>query len=557
MDKKTYSLHLSRALDALGFSYRCIKQRQKSWGICSESLTADEDENVTDMIAGSKAEGASRLLEGDNDLMVSLNDFVCYGSMEDVECDILKNMPNRDIDNLKKDDKAIGKNDANDIGNTVIICSRTGKTSTQEENSKVPANTVTNLDGSEVKDVNKNGQTGFISDTSETIAHERTDILKYDLEETDKQLDKYLIENTEETNKGHRDGNATCSEENSKNVYDYLTESIEEEMDTGQRNESATRKFDGVFIMDTDHVTPGYTKVKVIRLDETKLLNSFTNEGKAVLYAMIERNGDNLLSSERFIAKAYEQDEDEDTETVAGPAGRSLESDRNICDADSVYSIPCVCKRINYAWTNRKRKFDWPNKVLFDEISKLNGHIVPVEFKGSKTSEIEWRICYTMSEIKLVQSFNETQIKLHVLLKMVVKGLLQSKCPNITSYILKNVLLWMAENISPEKFVIENLYGLLNVALKFLAQMIRRRCLPNYMMPGRNLFKGKLLENERLEVLNVFDELINERDFLFEKYDELGFSPKYIRLSIHESKLVNYMEMNRLQLEMIFKEILA
>ena len=556
MDRKTYSLHLSRALDALGFSYRCIKQRQKSWEICSENLTADEDENVTDMIAGSKAEGVSRLLEGDYDLMVSLNDFVCYGGVEDMESDILTNMLNWENNDLKKNDKAKCKNDEADLGNTVIIYSRTGKTitGTKEETSKVHFNTGINPNSSETQDAKSNGQTRFIGDTDATVAYECTHVLKCELEETGEQLDKYIIENTEETNKGHRNGNATCLEKSSENVDDYLTESIEEKMDTGQSNISAAGNFDGVFVMDTDHVSPGYTKVKVLRLNETKLLNSFTTEGKAVLYAMIEQNGDNILSSERFIAKAYEADEDEDTETVAGPAGRSLESDWNICDTDSVYSIPCICKRINYAWANRKRKFDWPNKVLFGEISKLNGHIVPVGFKGSKNSNIEWRICYTMSEIKLVQSFNETQIKLHALLKMVGKGLLRSNCPDITSYILKNVLLWMAEKISPAKFEIENLYGLLKVALKFLTQMIRVRCLPNYMIPERNLFQGKLIRVERREVLKVLDELINDMDFFIEKYDELGFLSQYIRLSMHESKLVDYMEMNRLQMETIFRK---
>ena len=202
---------------------------------------------------------------------------------------------------------------------------------------------------------------------------------------------------------------------------------------------------------------------------------------------------------------------------------------------------------------SRERKFDWPRKELIDEISTLDGHVVPVGFKGSITSSIEWRICYTLAEIKLVQSFNETQVKLHALLKIVGKSLLHKKCPDFTSYILKNILLWMSEKIPPEKFQIENLFGLLRVALKFLKHTIQKRYLPNYMIPERNLYERKLPENERIDVLKVLDELICGGYFI-ERYKELELLSKHVHIAAYKPYLVEYMNSNRLQLESVFRQ---
>ena len=66
-------MNLSKALDALGFSYDCIKHRQKSWEMCGENVSNQSNNiahNITVFMAGSKAEGLSRLLEGDLDLML-------------------------------------------------------------------------------------------------------------------------------------------------------------------------------------------------------------------------------------------------------------------------------------------------------------------------------------------------------------------------------------------------------------------------------------------------------------------------------------------------------
>jgi hypothetical protein len=478
MDRKKYSFYLSEALDALGFSYECIKHRQKSWELCGDHLTADEDENVTDLIAGSKAEGVSRVFEGDYDLMVSLNNFICYGSIDDMAI---------------KSDTVLHKN--NDYkGVTTILYQRTNQHSDNiEEKENYRADNI-------------QWHVDMFNDPDETITVK--DIPQNEV--ACRKLDKSDTKN----------------------------------------------QIDGIFLMDTENISPGYTILKVMHLEEKKLLDTQIQEQVALASAKVDRNGSCILSSKVFSDKAYECDEDEYTESVAGPAGRS---DANkdfgiICDSDSVFCIPCVCKAINKSWSERRRKFGWPGREVIDEVSKLDGHVVPVGFKGSETSNIEWRICYTLSEIKLIQSFNETQIKLHALIKIVGKKILHPKCPDITSYILKNLLLWMAEKIPTECFIIENLYGLLMVALKYLRHTIKERNLPNYMIPKRNLYFGKLPEEERKEVLNVLDDVINCKCAFIETYEEFSILSRYIRIAVNDHHLIRYMESNRLDLEILFRQ---
>ena len=515
MDKRQYSVNLSRALDALGFSYNCIKYRQKSWEMCGENLSSDEGkhlsfevDNITVLIAGSKAEGLSQLFEGDIDSMVSLDNFICYGSEKEMESNILTSVSIKDINEIKNESPELlyrsgdqfkkDENDSKDHYRTEL------KQSSFEFNTVKAKNHVTDTDEKD----EKLGEEDISDLQSETVV------------ESLEQLQD-LTKNPRKTN-------------------------------MKQANKTKAIKYDGVFFIDTENVAAGYAILKVGRL-EPDAFYGFV--GSAIVRAQMMRDGEKIISSEQFFSKIYDYEEYAYTTTISGPATRVFRNEwiGIFNETDWVFSIPCICKRINHAWVSRKRKFDWPSKELIAEISKLDGHVVPVGFKGSHTSGIEWRICYTLAEIKLVQSFNETQIKLHALLKIVGKRLLQTKCSDITSYILKNIILWMTEKMPTEKFQTKNLFGLLKVALKFLKQTIQKRCLPNYMIPERNLYDGILTENERINVLKVLDELICGKNFI-ENHKELELLSKYIHIATCKPDLIEYMDVNRLQLESTFRQ---
>ena len=123
---------------------------------------------------------------------------------------------------------------------------------------------------------------------------------------------------------------------------------------------------------------------------------------------------------------------------------------------------------------------------------------------------LEWRICYTKAERYLMCSLNDTQTKLYILLKMVAKTHLSLICKDITSYVLKNLVLWLAERSGIELFKKELLVDRLMQALHFLRQCVISNNLPSYMIPARNLFSGKLDLVLRKKLNILLTELILE-----------------------------------------------
>ncbi|XP_053375968.1 uncharacterized protein LOC128547372 [Mercenaria mercenaria] len=112
---------------------------------------------------------------------------------------------------------------------------------------------------------------------------------------------------------------------------------------------------------------------------------------------------------------------------------------------DDVLAFRCVFPTIIDTWCNRERSKDWPSKELVENVKEMEVYVVPVRVKGSKDEHLQWRICLTQVELAMVQSFNDTQIKVYGALKMITKHHLTPRCENITSYIIKIVLFWQME----------------------------------------------------------------------------------------------------------------
>lgn len=127
----------------------------------------------------------------------------------------------------------------------------------------------------------------------------------------------------------------------------------------------------------------------------------------------------------------------------------------------------------------------------------------------------EWRICYTKAEIMLVHSFTESQTKLYMLLKLMAKSVLKPLCPAMTSYIMKNIVFWEIETNSSQNFSQTSLFDRLIDTILFLKQALESDYLESYMIAERNLFQGRITDNERKTLLKKLDELINERENMF------------------------------------------
>ncbi|KAH3781382.1 hypothetical protein DPMN_159209 [Dreissena polymorpha] len=161
---------------------------------------------------------------------------------------------------------------------------------------------------------------------------------------------------------------------------------------------------------------------------------------------------------------------------------------REIAHTDFVVGLSCQCPSILHKWAARPR--EWPHPNIVQKVVSLGAYVTPVGFKKSEYNHMEWRICFNTGEAELVNSLNDTQAKVYVILKLILKEIIKPNNKEITSYVLKNSILWQAEKNPQTKFHARSLFYWLNDGLKELKTAIENRKLDYYMMPERNLMEG-------------------------------------------------------------------
>ncbi|KAH3798433.1 hypothetical protein DPMN_152032 [Dreissena polymorpha] len=246
-----------------------------------------------------------------------------------------------------------------------------------------------------------------------------------------------------------------------------------------------------VFWMDDTGVYPGHCILLLKR--PARLLYTIIND------ALCEIGyGKLLLSSVLFIdecSRLATRHRLGTVETVlherAGPA--LPETRGGILKLDYVYSIRCQCPSILHRWAVRPRH--WPQSVVVQKVVSLGAYVTPTGFRESENKHIEWRICFNSGETELMNNLNETQANVYVLLKWILKEIIKPTNKEITSYVLKNIILWQAENTPQTEFHSRSLLHWLHDGLRGLRTAIEKKLLNYYMIPERNLMEACGLED--------------------------------------------------------------
>ncbi|KAH3874550.1 hypothetical protein DPMN_037796 [Dreissena polymorpha] len=190
-------------------------------------------------------------------------------------------------------------------------------------------------------------------------------------------------------------------------------------------------------------------------------------------------------------------------------AGPSLPWTSGPNNFDAVRALRCHCPVILQKWASRARQ--WPSPDIVEKATSMGAFVTPIGFKGSEPYHIAWRICFNTAEVVLVNNLNDTQVKIYVLLKMIVNDVLKPKAKEITSYLLKNIVLWLEENNPQTLFDSGSLFHWLLEGLGILRTAISFSQLPYYMIPERNLMTERRLDVEQQHVFvssitNMIDE---------------------------------------------------
>ncbi|XP_053378709.1 uncharacterized protein LOC128548249 [Mercenaria mercenaria] len=170
----------------------------------------------------------------------------------------------------------------------------------------------------------------------------------------------------------------------------------------------------------------------------------------------------------------------------------------------------------------RRRLYEWPSSDTIKEVSTTEGYVVPVGHKHSEEQNFEWRVCYTTGEQKLLGSLNEVPMKLYVLLKMINSCVIKGQVDCLSSYMIKNIVMWVSETCRTGIFTPNNLSRLVLQSLAFLRNcLLYSNFLPNYMIADRNLLFGKVEAQEKVELENIIGELLHDGEFLFLRCEKL------------------------------------
>ena len=168
---------------------------------------------------------------------------------------------------------------------------------------------------------------------------------------------------------------------------------------------------------------------------------------------------------------------------------------------DYVTTIKCRSETIITSWVTRKRLHQWPSPEIIEQVSSMPGNLAPVgpgKTDINPENEYLFRVCFSAGELKLVESLNETQILLYIFLKKLFKQETgrDSKC--MTSYIIKNIVLWLAESVRPLYFQLKFFFPVIYATLRTIKWMVEsKHIIPNYMIPGRNMLNEKLDEHHQ------------------------------------------------------------
>ncbi|XP_052259553.1 uncharacterized protein LOC127863909 [Dreissena polymorpha] len=205
--------------------------------------------------------------------------------------------------------------------------------------------------------------------------------------------------------------------------------------------------------------------------------------------------GRELLSSDLFVNNWSNEDltEGEVQHERAGPS--IPKTMLGYLHSDWVHALPYYCPSILSKWAARPRH--WPPPEVAQRVVSLGAVLTPVGFKGSEYQHVEWRVCFNAGEIELISNLNDTQNKLYVLLKMIKNDVLHPRKKEVSSYTLKNIVLWMAENNPQASFHTKSILQWLHEALDALRVALVTLELPYYMIPERNLMATSGLDEEQ------------------------------------------------------------
>lgn len=201
----------------------------------------------------------------------------------------------------------------------------------------------------------------------------------------------------------------------------------------------------------------------------------------------------------------------DNTYTIHGPAKCRKEEfgerSEDLLNAFSCRHIPDELKD----WTQRVKDAEWPSQVVQEYIKTSEFFLVPVGHKQSKIPSLEYRLCTSLAEQKLVFSMNITQIRCLIIIKMLMKTHVNKVCCDaMKTYFCKTGLFYTIEKTANRGWGKENVVDRVIQCLRWLRDCFNENNMPHYFMPSLNMLEGRFNDKQRGAMVEVLEMLIND-----------------------------------------------
>ena len=165
--------------------------------------------------------------------------------------------------------------------------------------------------------------------------------------------------------------------------------------------------------------------------------------------------------------------------------------------------VPSLAK----AWLRRVIRCNRLNDTQIHLLKGFDCFLVGKNHQASENRPIERRLSFPLQERELMASFNSTQHKCYILLKIIKKDIQKHVPGLILSYHCKTCLLYAVENTPSEFWTRRNILKCTFLCIKLLLHWVKEQIFPNYFIPDENMFD--CLEYSTLrQVQVVLDDMV-------------------------------------------------
>ncbi|KAL3847829.1 hypothetical protein ACJMK2_018721 [Sinanodonta woodiana] len=196
--------------------------------------------------------------------------------------------------------------------------------------------------------------------------------------------------------------------------------------------------------------------------------------------------------------------------TVSGPALH----EHHILKEFSIDVVPALrCTewpQEGNEWFLRRRLYGWPTPKQIENARVYGCFVTPVGHPHSSERHLEWRLSFSITERELTRSFEDTTMKVYILLKMIRKTYIEPFVGDaFSSYHCKVCMFWMRERIQQDQWSNQNLLRCLVLCIRQLYEWATTGFCPDYFIITNDIYDRKIIGSIRNTLVQILGDLLS------------------------------------------------